>query len=265
VIGRIDDLQADLDKITPQVAELSDQKLQLEQQMQSLTECATVYHSIESAYDHRNSVSQLEKELQRLNSAVNPYVHQHSSLSSTLQEVSYDEMNELTVLKDHQEFLLKLLTNKDSFIRKRIIDQNLAFLNHRLNEYLNTLGIAHAVKFQNDLSVEIVYMAQDMDFAQLSRGESTRVILALSWSFRDMFENMNTGINFMGIDELIDAGLDSAGVERAIELLKSMARDRNNNILLISHREELISRASNTLTVVKEDGFTKFCTDWESA
>mgnify|MGYP001809901411 CR=1 FL=1 len=265
VIARIDDLYKDLAQIEPQVAELSDQKLLLEQQTLSVCHTHTVYGSLEAAYDHRNSVTQLERELLRLNSSVNPYVQQHSSLSNTLQEVSYDELNELTSLKDHQEFLLKLLTNKDSFIRKRIIDQNLAFLNHRLNEYLNTLGIAHAVKFQNDLSVEIIYMAQDMDLAQLSRGESTRLILALSWSFRDMFENMNTGINFMGIDELIDAGLDSAGVERAIELLKGMARDRNKNIFLISHREELISRASNTLTVVKEDGFTKFCTDWESA
>jgi DNA repair exonuclease SbcCD ATPase subunit len=157
-----------------------------------------------------------------------------------------------------------LLTSKESFIRKRIIDQNLAYLNHRLNDYLTTLGISHAVKFQNDLSVEINYMGQDMDFAQLSRGESTRVILALSWSFRDIFENMTTSVNFMGIDELVDVGIDTAGVEKAIEILKGMARDRNKNIFLISHREELIPRVSQILTVIKEDGFTRFSTDYET-
>jgi hypothetical protein len=55
-------------------------------------------------------------------------------------------------VKEHQEFLYKLLTNKDSFVRKRIIDQNLAFLNQRLTYYLDKIGLPHIVEFQNDLS-----------------------------------------------------------------------------------------------------------------
>ena len=53
--------------------------------------------------------------------------------TTAVQEISWDSINELTRLQQHQEFLLKLLTNKDSFIRKRIIDQNLAYLNTRLD------------------------------------------------------------------------------------------------------------------------------------
>ena len=240
-----------------------DQKL-LDHELAVLQALPTVYDSIDAAYDHKNSVRELHREVERLKLEQNPHTDQLSSLNDTLQDVSYDEINELTSLKDHQEFLHKLLTSKESFIRKRIIDQNLAYLNHRLNDYLTTLGISHAVKFQNDLSVEINYMGQDMDFAQLSRGESTRVILALSWSFRDIFENMTTSVNFMGIDELVDVGIDTAGVEKAIEILKGMARDRNKNIFLISHREELIPRVSQILTVIKEDGFTRFSTDYET-
>jgi DNA repair exonuclease SbcCD ATPase subunit len=90
------------------------------------------------------------------------------------------------------------------------------------------------------------------------------VILALSWSFRDIFENMTTSVNFMGIDELVDVGIDTAGVEKAIEILKGMARDRNKSIFLISHKEELIPRVSQILSVIKESGFTRFSTDYES-
>jgi DNA repair exonuclease SbcCD ATPase subunit len=240
-----------------------DQKL-LDHELAVLQTLPTVYDSIDAAYDHKNSVRELHREVERLKLEQNPNTDQLSSLNDTLQDVSYDEINELTSLKDHQEFLYKLLTSKESFIRKRIIDQNLAYLNHRLNDYLTTLGISHAVKFQNDLSVEINYMGQDMDFAQLSRGESTRVILALSWSFRDIFENMTTSVNFMGIDELVDVGIDTAGVEKAIEILKGMARDRNKSIFLISHKEELIPRVSQILSVIKESGFTRFSTDYES-
>ena len=68
----------------------------------------------------------------------------------------------------------------------------------------------------------------------------------------------------MMIDEILDQGTDQSGVEKALEILKGMARDRGKNIFLISHREELIPRVSQILTVVKEDGFTRFTTDFES-
>ena len=239
---------------------LQDEIDEIEPLFSQLIKSETFYQSIEKAFDHKNSLVQLEKELLRVDGETNPFTEQLGSLNDTLQEVSYDELNELSSLKDHQEFLLKLLTNKDSFIRKKIIDQNLAYLNSRLNEYLAILNLQHQVKFANDLSVEIMYMGQDLDFDQLSRGERTRVILGLCWAFRDIFENMNSPINFMAVDEMLDQGLDASGVEKALEILKSFGRDRNKNILLISHRDELQSRCSQVLTVIKESGFTRF--DW---
>jgi hypothetical protein len=38
--------------------------------------------------------------------------------------------------------------------------------------------------------------------------------------------------------------------------LKTVSRERNKNIFLISHREELINRVTQILMVVKENGFT---------
>jgi len=105
----------------------------------------------------------------------------------------------------------------------------------------------------------------DFDFDSLSRGERTRVCLALSWAFRDIFEHMNTSINFMAVDEILDVGLDSTGLERSLETLKAMSRDRNKNILLISHREELQSRCSQVLSVIKEDNFSRFEWDYTPA
>ena len=265
-----EELEAKIAQLDTKIAAIEPDMTQLALDLQTvgaaLAECpkmSTVYDSIDAAYEHRNSVQQLVAELDKTKEQENPYTEQLGSLNDTLQDVVYDELNSLTTFKDHQEFLLKLLTNKDSFIRKKIIDQNLTYLNHRLNEYLVTLNIPHQVRFQNDLTVEINYMGQDMDFAQLSRGESTRVILSLSWAFRDIWENMNTGLNFLGIDELLDSGLDSVGLERAIEILKGMSRDRNKNIYLISHREELISRVNSVLYVIKENGFTTLSNDYD--
>lgn len=219
----------------------------------------TFYKNINEAYEHKSSISYIENQLNDKENESDPYCEQIKSLQETgVKEISWEKINELTSLNEHQSFLLKLLTNKDSFIRKKIIEQNLSYMNKRLEYYLEKMGLPHEVKFKSDLSVEITELGRDLDFDNLSRGERNRLILGLSWSFRDVFESMNHSINFMAVDELIDGGLDQIGVESALEVLKSMVRDRNKSIFLISHREELTGRVDNVLTVIKENGFTSY-------
>ena len=222
----------------------------------------TFYNKIEDAYEHKNNLDKLTSQYQSKTDDTDPYQEQIEELENTaIQEIDWSLVNDLTRVKEHQEFLLKLLTNKDSFIRKKIIDQNLSYLNQRLTFYLDRTGLPHQVTFQNDLQVEITQLGQDLDFDNLSRGERNRLILSLSWSFRDMWENLYQPINLLFIDELIDSGMDSAGVENALAILKKMARESNKNIYLISHKDELIGRVNNVLRVIKENGFTSYSND----
>ena len=224
----------------------------------------TYYDSVEQALKHQNNLKSLETQLTIKDGETDPYQEQIDELTDTaMQEITWDTVNELTTLKDHQEFLLKLLTSKDSFIRKKIIDQNLAYLNNRLTYYLDKMGLPHTVMFKNDLTVEITQLGQDLDFDNLSRGERNRLILGLSWSFRDVWESLYQQINLLFVDELIDNGLDAAGVEGALAVLKKMSRERKKNIFLISHKDELIGRVNNVLKVIKENGFTSYANDLE--
>jgi DNA repair exonuclease SbcCD ATPase subunit len=224
----------------------------------------TYYDTIEEAFKHQNNLATLESQLNIKAVEVDPYQEQIDELKHTaMQEISWDLVNEFNLIKDHQEFLLKLLTSKDSFIRKKIIDQNLAYLNNRLTYYLDKLGLPHSVIFQNDLTVLITQLGQDLDFDNLSRGERNRLILGLSFAFRDVWESLYQGINLLFVDELIDNGLDASGVEGALGVLKKMSRERKKNIFLISHKDELIGRVNNVLRVVKENGFTSYATDLE--
>ena len=182
---------------------------------------------------------------------------------TAIQEVNWDTVNDLNSTKDHMDFLYKLLTNKDSFIRKKIIDQNLAYLNNRLTYYLDKLGLPHTVVFKNDLTVEITQLGQDLDFDNLSRGERNRLILGMSWAFRDVWESLYQNINLLFIDELVDSGMDANGVENSMSVLKKMGRERQKNIYLISHKEELAGRVTNVLKVIKENGFTSYDNDVE--
>jgi DNA repair exonuclease SbcCD ATPase subunit len=224
----------------------------------------TYYDTVEQALKHQNNLKTLETQLTIRAGEQDPYQEQIDELTNTaLQEITWDTVNSLTTIKEHQEFLLKLLTSKDSFIRKKIIDQNLAYLNNRLTYYLDKMGLPHTVAFQNDLSVLITQLGQDLDFDNLSRGERNRLILGLSFAFRDVWESLYQSINLLFVDELIDNGLDASGVEGALAVLKKMARERKKNIFLISHKDELIGRVNNVLKVVKENGYTSYANDLE--
>ena len=224
----------------------------------------TEYSKLADALQHKHNLETMTEQLGEKADEDNPYTDQITGLrESGIQEISFETMNELTYLQEHQEFLYKLLTSKDSFIRKKIIDQNISYLNHRLAYYLEKLGLPHDVKFASDLGVEITEYGRDLDFDNLSRGERNRLILGLSWAFRDMYESLNRPMNLMCIDELIDSGMDSMGVENALGVLKKMHREQGKNIMLISHKEELVGRVNNVLTVVKEGGFTLYNTDTE--
>ena len=222
----------------------------------------TFYDTAKEAYEHRSNVENLKSSLSRTEAEDDPYEIQINDLNETaIQEVNWNTVNDLVSYKDHQEFLMKLLTNKDSFIRKKIIDQNLAYLNNRLTYYLDKIGLPHQVVFLNDLTVEITQLGQDLDFDNLSRGERNRLILGLSFAFRDVWESLYQNINLLFIDELIDSGMDTAGVENSLAVLKKMGRERDKNIYLISHKDELIGRVNHVLRVVKENGYTSYAND----
>jgi DNA repair exonuclease SbcCD ATPase subunit len=216
------------------------------------------------AIQHQATLSNLKQQIATKRTETDPYSEQIEEMTGkALQKVSYDELNTLTRLQEHQEFLLKLLTSKDSFIRKKIIEQNLSYLNARLTHYLDRVGLPHTVVFQNDLTVSIEELGRELDFDNLSRGERNRLILSMSWAFRDVFESLYQPINLLFIDEMIDNGLDTQGVENALALLKHMSRERHKSIWLVSHRDELAGRVENILKVVKENGFTSYNTDIE--
>lgn len=259
----VDQLRKDLNKQEQQLAKAQQDVDQYQKDIDAIGVLQqpgeTFYDTVAEAYQHQSSMRSIQEQIETTTNTENPYTDQIDQLRTTaLQEVDYEYLQQLTKLRDHQEFLLKLLTSKDSFIRKSIIDQNLNYLNQRLGFYLAQLGLPHSVKFLNDLSVEITELGRDLDFDNLSRGERNRLILGMSWAFRDVWESLYQSINILFVDELIDNGLDASGVDSALGVLKKMTRDRHKSVFLISHRDDLISRVNSVLKVIKLNGYTEY-------
>ena len=233
-------------------SEIKDKIAEVEQGLQDIGDIngrpTTFYETAKEAYEHRQNVDSLKTALENKQAEVDPYQTQIDELNNTaMQELDYSAINDLTNFKDLQEFLMKLLTNKDSFIRKKIIDQNLAYLNNRLTYYLDKLGLPNQVVFQNDSNVEITQLGQDLDFDNLSRGERNRLILGMSFAFRDVWGKVYIKHQiYCLLDELIDSGMDTAGVEGFSSSRKwgGGGRERSKNVFLF-HKDELIGRAQS--------------------
>ena len=261
-------LQATLTESKEYTAKLESDLAKIQQDIDTIGDLGntpdTYYDTIDEAYNHKGSLKDLKRQLEQNEKKQDPYAEQVEELTkSAIQKIDYTKVNELEDLHRHQEFLYKLLTAKDSFIRTRIIEQNLTYLNQRLAFFLGKVKLPHTVTFQSDLSVRIEELGRELDFDNLSRGERNRLILSLSWAFRDVWESLYQQINLLFIDELVDAGMDLSGVESSMAVLKDMSRTQQKNIFLISHKDELVSRVNSVLKVVKENGFTNYANDVE--
>lgn len=215
------------------------------------------WYTPDEVKDMKYNYEKVLSDLTRETNSVNPYFDQIETLKTqSLQIINYDEYNRLEKLADHQDYLFKLLMNKDSFVRRRIIEQNITFLNARLQYWIDKSGSEHTVEFMNDLSVDINLNGQSYDFKQLSRGERTRVNISLSLAFRDTYEALNQSINLIVVDEMIDVGLDPSGVLQIWNIFNDIAALMSKNVYVISHREELIQKVEHILKIVKEDSFS---------
>jgi DNA repair exonuclease SbcCD ATPase subunit len=204
----------------------------------------------------RQNAAISKQRIEDLASTENPYV---STLEQLMLEdevvIDTAKVDALKKRLDHQQFLLKLLTGKDSFIRKRIINRSVPFLNDRINFYTSSLGLPHIVKFDADMSCTVSEYGRELDFGNLSAGEKRRVNTALSLAFRDVLHRLHNQFNILLIDEL-DGQLDPGGIDAITGILKNKSRDEALSIYVISHHPLIDGRLDKKLIVQKEHGFS---------
>lgn len=203
-----------------------------------------------------NQSAQIAAKIDELKSAVNPYFEPLDELVGMgVEDINYDEVNKITRELDHQKFLLKLLTKKDSFVRKTLLNKNIPFLNQKLQGYLTVLGLPHKVEFTHEMTASISQFGHPLDFGNLSAGQRARVNLALSFAFRDVLQSMHTKVNICMLDEVLDHGLDGVGVQSAVKMLKKTAREEKMSMFVITHRE-VDSAFDHTMKIQLQNGFS---------
>lgn len=207
-----------------------------------------------------SSQEALRQKIESITTAVNPYESQLSELRDiVLDPINYDHVNDLKTTIVHQKFLLKLLTKKDSFVRKALLNKNIPYMNLRLRHYMTQLGLPFKVEFTKELTAKISQLSHDIDYGQLSQGQRARVNLGLSFAFMDTLENIHKKrINICMLDEVLDIGLDSIGIQAALRLIRAKCKDDGKAMFVISHRHDQIAEAAfdRRVTVRMQAGFS---------
>lgn len=199
----------------------------------------------------------LKKQIEDMEQLLNPHLEAMNDLTDNKPEdIDYDKLNEFKKLIDHQQFLIKALTDKRSFIRKKLISKRLPYLNERLSKYLTDMGLPYRVEFNSDLTPSISKRGRKKSFGVLSHGQKARVNFALSFAFRDVMERMHRRINLCLLDEVLDKALCPVGANAAVSLINEKARDDGICIFVITHKSELATKFKNHITVTLENGFS---------
>ena len=222
---------------------------------------AVTYSSIKELTRARDSIAALQTRIESLRAEPNPYVEAVATLEAEGEiEVGHDKLEELLTLQEHQQFLVKLLMDKNSFIRKNLISKTIPFLNKRIGYYTECLSLPHLIMFQPDMSCEISEYGRPLDHGNLSNGEKKRLNLSLCLAFRDVLTFLHSKVNVLFTDEIDGGSLDSHCVDSLIGLLKRKAWDDELGIYIISHRPEFDGRCDRNLIIRKERGFSTIIT-----
>lgn len=264
----IEDVKASKNRskeIEKELKTLREKREKLSEEVESL-EDKMKFSSEKELMNAKFKIESLETDLERLNNEGNP----HSETVRELKEVELDktkddQIDELSNTIEHQEFLHKLLTKKDSFIRKALLNKSIPFLNTRLKYYLDKLGLPHRVEFTHEMTARITQFGSELDFDNLSSGQKARVNLALSFAFRDVLQARHGSVNFCILDECLDTGLGNVGVQMAAKMIKEVARENNLSMFVISHRDEISSMFDDRMVVELRNGFSKIREESENA
>jgi len=219
------------------------------------------FGTLRELFEAKNKMESAKEKKGYLVEQENPYEKSLETLQGfRVKESKSEEIDSLEKTVKHQEFLLKLLTKKDSFVRKALMDKYLPFLNERLHYYLSTMGLPHKAKFKSDLSMEIGQFDREITFTSLSSGQKARINIALSLAFRDVLQSKHNFINLYILDECLDVGLSNVGVRKTVKLMKEVAEKNKLSMFIISHRDEIKDSFKDQIKIELKNGFSKIVT-----
>lgn len=221
-------------------------------------------------------IQSLNSEIFQLNSSITSNQEYINTLEESINEIQSkgdsEEQDELLILKkmednrdkleeksskimireDDYQVCQKLL--KDGGIKSQIIDMYIPTINKILNHYLEFFGFPVSFNFDKNFNEVIRSRYRDeFSYASFSAGERGKIDICIVLTFREIAKLKNSvSTSLLFLDEIAE-NIDSAGVEKFIELINGL---KDTNVMLITHKQDIIEKIHTQITLKKVDGFT---------
>src|SRR5574344_23604 len=169
---------------------------------------------------------------------VQHYKDQLDSINARITNLS-TEIDNLNKKMKMDSVLSDILS--DDGIKTYFFEQLLPQLNSHVNKYINAFGLQVTLEFDKSLEAKIQQGKYECEYMGFSNGERARIDMAILLSFFDISRNIsNWSCNVLFIDEVMDNGVDSDGIESFISTLYNVVTGNLNKhdigIYLISHK-----------------------------
>ena len=175
-------------------------------------------------------------------------------MNESLKQVTADLLESKKQMDLH---LTAGLLLKDSGIKTRIIKKYLPVMNKLINQYLNQLQFF--CNFTLDEEFKEVLKSRYIDefsYENFSEGEKARIDISLLLTWRSVAKLKNSvDTNLLILDEIFDGSLDTVGSDEVSFILRTF--NKNANVFVISHRDNLTDKFDRVLQFTKPQNFSK--------
>lgn len=254
------ELKSNIDEIETAIGQTNDEISQLTDLLTKITKCQNEISLNNSPIARLQSDNfKLEKEISELNNSVGDLSKANQELDDLHNDTDkiVKEKFALTEERKYADALAEML--KDSGIKTKIISEYLPVMNTLINKYLHILDFF--VSFHLDENFSEVIRSRhrdDFSYASFSEGEKQRIDLALLFAWRQIARMKNSvSTNLLIMDEVMDASIDSEGLDNLYQILSTLEID--TNVFIISHRQELKDKTlfENVISFKKIQNFSE--------
>lgn len=190
--------------------------------------------------------------------SVDSYVEKLNALRAQSEELSKD-IDVLTekILIDTQ--LIKILG--DDGIKSYFFKKLIKVLNKSVNEYLSKFELKNTtIEFDETMSETMTTNLVPRTYSSYSSGERTRIDMSILLAFFDISRQIsNWSCNLLFIDELLDSGVDTAGIVCFINTLNDMIKLNTKKlcIYMVSHKlDNIYINISTCIEIKKEHDYS---------
>jgi DNA repair exonuclease SbcCD ATPase subunit len=146
---------------------------------------------------------------------------------------------------------------KDGGIKTKIVNQYVPIINKLINKYLSEFDLF--VEFHLDEQFNETIKSRHRDefsYASFSEGEKQKIDLAILFTWRAVAKLRNSlNTNLLILDEVFDSSLDGNAADDLLKILQALSKDAN--VFIISHRDNLHDKFTNTIRFVKHKNFSR--------